>query len=269
MEVPTLVKEVIGIGKTVVLAKEDACRTLNVDFEELDFEILQMPTKKTFGIFGGKEAKVRATIKTTPAKMAVQYINDIIKCMALSNIDVTVEEDKTEAKIDLKGDDVGYLIGRRGETLDALQYLSGLVANHSGDSYYKICVDTSNYREKREKTLQDLGVKMARKALKTGNVISLEPMNPYERRIIHTSIQKIKGISSWSEGNDQSRHVIIAPMIKRKSYYKKGKLAQNTFSSDRINDEKFENCESDTFLNVKTQVKDCDTPLYSKVSYGE
>ncbi|MGN1051247.1 MAG: RNA-binding cell elongation regulator Jag/EloR, partial [Acutalibacteraceae bacterium] len=131
--------------------------------------------------------------------------------LELSDIKMTVKEEKDGAEINLEGESIGAVIGRRGDTLDALQYLTGLVANHVDNSYYRITLNTGNYREKREKTLEILGRKLAFKAVKTGMKTSLEPMNPYERRIIHTAVQKVNGAVSWSEGERINRHVVIGP----------------------------------------------------------
>lgn len=111
----------------------------------------------------------------------------------------------------LTGENIGFIIGHRGETLDSLQYLASLVANHVDESYYRITLDVGNYREKRKETLENLGRKMAARAVKTGRNASLEPMNPYERRIIHTAVQEVEGAKSWSEGEDLARHVVIGP----------------------------------------------------------
>ena len=128
----------------------------------------------------------------------------------------------------VSGGDMGYMIGHRGETLDALQYLSGLIANQLEDSYYRITIDIGNYREKRRETLTVLGTKMANKAVKTGRNYALEPMNPYERRIIHAAVQGVEGAKSWSEGEDLNRHIIIGPeggerVFPKKRYHNKGK----------------------------------------------
>ena len=114
-----------------------------------------------------------------------------------------------KAVSNLSGDDVGFVIGRRGETLDSLQYLTSLVANHSDNSYFKVTIDTGNYREKREKTLEILGRKLAFKAVKTGRKTNLEPMNPYERRIIHSALQGNKFVETVSEGEEPYRHVVV------------------------------------------------------------
>lgn len=204
-------REAIGVGETVIEAQEDACKQLGVESHEAEFDIIQMPEKKKFGLFGGNPAKVRAYITLSPADIAAQYLKSILDAMDLSGITMEVTENEDNAEIDIQGEDVGAVIGRRGETLDALQYLTGLVANNAGSSYYRITINTGNYREKREKTLEILGRKLAFKALKTGRNNALEPMNPYERRIIHTAVQKVNGVISWSEGESINRHVVIGP----------------------------------------------------------
>ena len=156
-----------------------------------------------------------------PAEEARAYVERILKAMGIEGIEVTVTAKEDSAEINLSGEQVGAVIGRRGETLDALQYLAGLVANHVGNSYYRITINTGNYREKREKTLEALGRKLAFKVVKTGKNVSLEPMNPYERRIIHTSVQKVDGAISWSEGEVINRHVVIGLDPEYKRSYRK------------------------------------------------
>lgn len=207
-----MIKEAIGTGATVELAMEAACAELGLESHEVEFEILEMPTKKTFGFFGkATPAKVRVYTQSSPADVAAQYLKDILNGMGLSSIEIEINPTENGAEFNLSGEDVGFVIGRRGETLDALQYLTGLVANHVENSYYRITINTGNYREKREKTLEALGRRMAIKAVKTGRNSFLEPMNPYERRIIHTAVQEIDGATSWSEGEDQNRYVVIGP----------------------------------------------------------
>lgn len=206
-----MIKEAVATGDTVEQAFEKACEVLGVESHEAEFEILEMPVKKTFGLFGGSPAKVRAFIKSSPAESAAQYLKKIIAAMGLHDIEVSIQEEENGAQLSLSGEDIGFIIGHRGETLDALQYLAGLVANHVDNTYYRITLDIGNYREKRKETLEVLGRKMAAKALKTGRNCSLEPMNPYERRIIHTAVQEVEGAKSWSEGEDLARHVVIGP----------------------------------------------------------
>lgn len=216
-------REAIATGATVEEAKEKACEMLGVETydDNIDFEIIEMQSKKILGLFGGHPAKVRVFVKTTPAQAAADYLQAIIKAMGLNDIEMSVEEkEKNVINIDITGEDVGSVIGRRGETLDALQYLTCLVANHVDNSYCRVTINTGDYREKREKTLEILGRKLAIKAAKTGRKSSLEPMNPYERRIIHTAVQKINGAISWSEGENINRHVVIGPDPKSKGNYK-------------------------------------------------
>ncbi len=208
-------KEAIGTGDTVELAKENACRALGVESYDAQFEILAMPTRKTFGIFGGSPAKVRAYIEDDPAQKAADYLKKVIGCMGLDKVSINVKKEENGAMLTLDGADIGFIIGHRGETLDALQYLAGLVANHAGGDYYRVTLDIGNYREKRRQTLELLGTRLAKKAVRTGRSSALEPMNPYERRIIHMVVQTVNGARSWSEGENLSRHVVIGPVNDR------------------------------------------------------
>ena len=225
-----MIREAIAKGDTVEQAFASACRELGVDTTEAEFEILEMPQKKTFGLFGGAPARVRAYIEVPdpqpetpvqpaetpadgkgPAEQAADYLKSVLDAMGLQDVAVEIRPVDAGAELVLSGDDIGFIIGHRGETLDALQYLGSLVANHVDGSYFRITLDVGNYREKRKETLEALGRKMAARAVKTGRNSSLEPMNPYERRIIHTAVQTVPGAKSWSEGVDQGRHVVIGP----------------------------------------------------------
>lgn len=207
-----MIREAVATGETVEIAFANACRELGVETTDAEFEILEMPTKKTFGLFGGSPAKVRAYIEeNNPAQEAANYLKNVLREMSLTDVTVEIQEEEAGAALTLNGEDIGFIIGHRGETLDALQYLASLVANHVDESYYRITLDVGNYREKRKETLESLGKKMAARAVKTGRNSSLEPMNPYERRIIHTAVQTVEGAKSWSEGEDLGRHVVIGP----------------------------------------------------------
>lgn len=216
-----MIKEVIGVGTDVMEALADAKAQLGIDdATEIEYEVIQRAQKKVLGIFGGSPAKVKIIMKASPADTAEDFLKNVLKAMKLEDITVTAEKNENSACFNIEGEDVGYVIGRRGETLDALQYLTSLVANHVDNSYFKITVDTGNYREKRETTLEILGRKLAFKAVKTGKKTSLEPMNPYERRIIHTAVQKVRGATSWSEGENVNRHVVIGPDPKARNNYR-------------------------------------------------
>ena len=242
-------KKAIAKGATVEEAFANACRELGVDTTEAECEILEMPTKKTFGLFGGRPAKVQASIETPdpveapqpaapaaqpaapvqdaakapapkkakapggadPAETAAAYLRDVLAHMGLAEVSVEINRTDAGADLRLAGEDIGFIIGHRGETLDALQYLASLVANHVEESYYRVTLDVGSYREKRKDTLEALGRRMALRAVRSGRNTALEPMNPYERRIIHTAVQTVEGAKSWSEGQDLGRHVVIGP----------------------------------------------------------
>ncbi|MBQ3416572.1 MAG: protein jag [Ruminococcus sp.] len=229
-------KEVIATGATVEEAKENACKELGVETydDRIEFEIIEMQAKKVFGLFGGRPAKVKVSLKQTSDQAAESFIKEIIEKMGLENITVSSKIEDNVITLDIEGEDVGFIIGRRGETLDALQYLACLAANRVDQNYSRVVINTGDYREKREKTLASLGRRLAIKAAKTGKKTSLEPMNPYERRIIHTAVQKVNGATSWSEGESVNRHVVIGPDPKNKSSYSgRGRGGRKSYGSGR------------------------------------
>ncbi len=218
-------KEAIGKAESIVLAQKNACMRLGVDQTQVKFEVLQVPVKKTLGLFGGKLAKVRAFIpdqKENLSDIAQNYIESIIKGMNLNEIKIEKKETNNGVDFQFNGIGIGTLIGKRGETLEAIQYLCGLVVNKKQGDFFKIKLNASDYREKREKTLSELGIKTANRSLKYAKNIVLEPMNPYERKIIHSAVQNIDEIESWSEGENMYRHVVIG---------KKEWPTQNRFNS--------------------------------------
>lgn len=201
--------EVITTGHTVEEAIEAACEKLQKTRDEVEFEIIDLPSKRILGILGGSDAKVRVYVEETPVDRGKAYLRSILDKMGLSEVEL--EESKTESGtvLDLQGENLGAVIGRRGETLDAMQYLVSLVANRGEAEYHRIMLDTGNYREKREKTLNALARRMAINAVRTRRNQTLEPMNPYERRIIHSAVQSVAGATSWSVGEDPNRRVVI------------------------------------------------------------
>lgn len=213
-----MIKEAIKEAETIEEAKALALEELGVNEDKAQFEVLVQPEKKKFGLFGGSLAKVRVFYEQTPTDIAKAYLADVLTKLGVTNVVIEATETEDGAEFDVNGDDIGFIIGHRGETLDALQYLTGLVVNHIHDEYFRVIINIGNYREKREKTLEVLGRKLAFRACKTGEKVSLEPMNPYERRIIHTAVQKVRGATSWSEGENLQRHVVIGPDRKKQSY---------------------------------------------------
>lgn len=206
-----MVKESFGVGETVILAKENAVKNLGVENQDVKFEVLQLPVKKVLGLFGGKMAKVRAFIEISPAKKAAKYVENVLINFGLKDFTVEILEKEDGAELQIVGQRISPIIGRRGELLDNIQYLAGLVANSIADKYYRLTINAGNYREKREKSLESLGKKIAFKALKTNKPQVLEPMTPYERRVLHLEIEKIDGVESWSEGEGIERHLVVAP----------------------------------------------------------
>ena len=213
-----MIKEAIKEAETIEEAKALALEELGINEDKAQFEVLVQPEKKKFGLFGGSLAKVRVFYEETPTDIAKAYLADVLTKLGVTNVVIDATETEDGAEFDVNGDDIGFIIGHRGETLDALQYLTGLVVNHIHDEYFRVIINIGNYREKREKTLEVLGRKLAFRACKTGEKVSLEPMNPYERRIIHTAVQKVRGATSWSEGENLQRHVVIGPDRKKQSY---------------------------------------------------
>ena len=207
-----MAKEMIVKAPSVDEAKAQIAAAFGVDESRVKFEVLQESQKKTFGLFGGADAEVRGVLSDdAPAQAAKAFLEDVLAGMGAGEVTVTVREQEDSCILVIDGEDLGFLIGRRGETLDALQYLAGLVANRVDNSYVRISVDIGNYREKREKTLISLATRISKQVARTGRKMSLEPMNPYERRIIHTAVQEVEGVVSFSVGSDAARHVVIGP----------------------------------------------------------
>ena len=207
-----MIKEAIGVGETLVLAQQRACEALGAAEQDVTFEVLQMPVKKTLGLFGGKLAKVKAIFEYSPAKIAANYLNEVLVAYGLKNFTLEYDEaeDGSGVALHVIGGNAKIAIGYRGDTLDAIQYLVGLVANAVCDSYYRVTINISDYRERREKVLVQLAENLAARVRKTRKPIELEPMTPYERKVIHMTIDKISGVKSWSEGEDLQRHLIVA-----------------------------------------------------------
>ncbi|MCD8326211.1 MAG: protein jag [Lachnospiraceae bacterium] len=198
-------------AKNVTDAVTEACMQLSTTSEMLEYEVLDEGKTGVFGI-GSRPAVIRARVKATLSDHVKAFLNDVFAAMG-SEVLVTVnynEEEKT-VDVDLKGDDMGLLIGKRGQTLDSLQYLVSLVVNKNSDEYIRVKVDTENYRQRRKETLENLAKNIASKVKRTGRSVSLEPMNPYERRIIHATLQNDKYVTTHSEGNEPYRRVVVTP----------------------------------------------------------
>lgn len=217
-----MMKEQIETGKTVEQAIEAACEKLGLSSDEVQYEVLEMPKKGFLG-FGASMAKVRVYKEYSKSARAAEYLREVLAAMGFPNVEIDIKEEEQGALLTLSGDGLGVVIGRRGETLDALQYLSGLVANKLEGDYFRITLDSGNYREKREKTLEELAKKLANNAVRTGRSSTLEPMNPYERRIIHAAVQQVPGATSSSVGGEPNRRIVISSTAPRKPSVGRGR----------------------------------------------
>ena len=305
-----MIKEAIGFGLTIEEAYEEAKNNLcdlliGTKFaeEDIEYEVLNTPKKKTLGLFGGAKAEVKAYIEmpdeapkkpkneknkknekkqekkpekkvekaaeeaATPivseqemnavdasqidansqAGRAVKYISGILEKLGCSNIAIKVAEKDNGAVLFLSGEGLGVVIGRRGETLDSLQYLTSLAAN-SANGYYKVTLNIGNYRERREQTLTNLAKRVSSQVLRTGRNRTLEPMNPYERRIIHTVVQEIEGVSSHSVGEGSGRRVVITS---DKGFRKYDKPRKTEVVTEEV---------------TREPLRDAEIPLYGKIN---
>ena len=227
-------------GKTVDDAITEACQKFTITSDRLEYEVIEKGTGGIFG-FAAKPAIIKARVfdpnapkeekkeepvkaeeavlekqtadqaEDVPAADPKEFLGKIFDAMNMK-VEVSVNSHDNEMDIDLSGDDMGVLIGKRGQTLDSLQYLTSIVVNKGRKEYIRVKVDTENYRSRRKETLENLAKNLAYKAKRTKNPVSLEPMNPYERRIIHSALQNDKYVTTHSEGEDPFRKVIITPV---------------------------------------------------------
>ncbi|NMA95061.1 MAG: protein jag [Clostridiales bacterium] len=195
-------------GKTIEEAVLSAVAQLGVPRDRLEIEIVEEPEKGILGIFGRKNAVVQASKRRTQAEMAEHFLEGLFKNMQIA-VDIDIRDRGDLLSIELSGNNMGLVIGYRGETLDAIQYLVSLVANSGEDRYKKVIIDTEGYRKKREETLKRLSRRLAHRVEKTKKRVVLEPMNPYERRVIHSTLQYKSHISTYSEGEEPYRRVVI------------------------------------------------------------
>lgn len=195
-------------GKTIDDAIDAAVAELGCSREDVTIEIITMPSKGIFGI-GAKPALVRVSLEDSATAYAMEFLNTIFKKFEL-DVDIHPIEGEEFITLDLVGKDLGILIGRRGETLDALQYLTNLTVSRHFEDRSKFILDVEGYRAKREETLERLARKLAERVKESGKNISLEPMSPYERRIIHTVLQSDEQVRTFSEGEEPYRKVVIA-----------------------------------------------------------
>ena len=196
-------------GKTVEEALNKALLELKTDEHMVDVDVLEQGSKGLFNVIGVKPAKVRVSLKYDYIEEARNFLANILKAMKI-DAEINIEEDDDTLHINLNGKNIGLLIGYRGETLDSIQYLVSLVVNKVHELPHKrVILDTENYRSKREETLKGVAIKTANRVMKTKRSFKLEPMNPYERRIIHSALQANAFVMTHSEGEEPFRRVVI------------------------------------------------------------
>ena len=224
-------------AKTVSDAITEACQKLGVTSDKLDYQVVEEGSSGFLGI-GAKPAVIKAAVKKSSVEeVARAFLNDVFQAMNMEVvIDIKYNEEEKSMDIELSGNEMGVLIGKRGQTLDSLQYLVSLVVNKESEEYIHVKVDTENYRQRRKETLENLAKNIAYKVKRTKRSVSLEPMNPYERRIIHAELQADKYVDTHSEGEEPHRKVVItlnrefASELPRRNNYRR---RNNNYSRDR------------------------------------
>jgi spoIIIJ-associated protein len=197
-------------GKTEADAITAATIQLGTTSDQIEYEVIEKASSGFLG-FGSKEAKIRVRKKFTVEDYAKKFLSDVLNAMGIEvEIEVLNNESNT-LDINLKGSEMGVLIGKRGQTLDSLQYLTSLAVNKHSEEYIKVKLDTENYRKRRKETLENLARNIAFKVKRTKRPVTLEPMNPFERRVIHSALQNDRYVNTHSEGEEPYRHIVITP----------------------------------------------------------
>ncbi|MCL1988380.1 MAG: protein jag [Firmicutes bacterium] len=200
------------VGKTKEDAIAAALKILDLTIDQVDITIIDEGSKGFLGLIGNKPAKVSVTKKIGPIELAERFLLEVTEAMGML-VKLEMNRKEKHLHVNLIGQNMGVLIGKRGQTLDALQYLTNLVINRCGVPEFSIVLDTENYRKRRRETLEGLAISLARKVKATKKNVVLEPMSRYERHIIHTILQKDTAVRTFSEGVDPYRNVIIAPKL--------------------------------------------------------
>ena len=196
-------------GKTVSDAITEATIALGTTSDQIEYEVVEEGSSGLLGLFS-KNAVIRAKCKDTPEDTLKVFICEVLEKMDMpAEPKIEIDEEEKVISINLEGEDTGDLIGKRGATLDALQYLISIVANKDKEDYYRVKLDTKDFRARRQKTLENLAKNVASKVKRTRRKVVLEPMNPYERRVIHSYLQAEKNVTTKSEGEEPNRRVVI------------------------------------------------------------
>jgi len=205
------VKQVTATGQTVEEAVESALAQLNTTKDRTDVAIIDEGKKGIFGIFGARPAVVKVTVIIDPIEEAKKFLLQVSEQMG-APIDIEVKREGKQVLFVMNGEKIALLIGKRGQTLNSLQYLTQLIINRFSNQYLTVILDAEDYRNRRNDTLIQLAHRLAIKALKTGRDVALEPMPSYERKVIHTALSDNKRVKTFSDGSDPHRHIVISPV---------------------------------------------------------
>jgi spoIIIJ-associated protein len=205
------VKQITATGQTVEEAVMTALAQLNTTRDRAEVSIIDEGKKGLFGIFGSRPAVVNVTVKLDPFEEAKKFLLEVSQNMGV-DAQVEVIKEGKQVQFILTGEKIALLIGKRGQTLNSLQYLTQLVLNRTSEQYVTVMLDAEDYRKRRIETLTQLAERLALKAIKTGQNVALEPMPSYERKVIHTALVENRKIKTYSDGTEPHRHIVITPV---------------------------------------------------------
>ncbi|SEO40575.1 spoIIIJ-associated protein [Amphibacillus marinus] len=204
-------KQVTASGQTVKDAVQSALEQLNTTEDQVNIEVIDEGKKGMFGLFGAKRAIVKVTIKVDPVNQATLYLKEVARFFS-EDVAVRVKRDGKHIYFDLSGEKIAMIIGKRGQTLNALQHLVRVMLNRGSQERFRVTVDAEGYRDRRQQTLEQLASRLADKAVKIKRNVTLEPMPSFERKIIHSVLQDNQKVETTSDGTEPNRHVVIKPL---------------------------------------------------------
>ncbi len=251
----------IFTASTIDEAKALAEADFSVSQDQIQFVVLEEPKKSLFGKLKG-EAKIEATVEDSKPQLAANYVKKVFAQMGYE-ISIDIKESVKSAVLDISGDDIEEIIGKRGEILDSLQYLASLVCNRIDREYFRISIDSNGFREKRKAQLERLAKKIGNNVKRSGRTTTLEPMNPYERRIIHSVITDIEGVTSHSKGEDPHRRVVISSTDKKK-YDNRGRKNNKRSNNSKKGYDIVSSFEKE-YKKPKPEDEMCSSGLYTKI----
>lgn len=204
-------KQITANGQTVEEAVQSALAQLNTTKEKTEITIIDEGKRGLFGIFGTRPAIVKVTVKIDPIEEAKQFLKNVVEKMG-SSVEIEVVKNGRDVQFTMSGKKMALLIGKRGQTLNSLQYLTQLVLNRYSEQYINVILDAEDYRKRRNDTLIRLADRLAQKSVKTGKSVTLEPMPSYERKVIHTALMNNTRVKTFSDGYEPNRHIVISPV---------------------------------------------------------